>query len=406
METITRSNPVGRIFNRPFWYSLFTSLDINSIAIVLFLRAGAIKESEGMTWLPVDLTVVSAALCAILLFVRLGLSRWQVPKSILWMYGLFGLFLFGLLNQPYTTYAVEKSQRLFTLTLLSATAAAVLFRNREQVRKLIIAMSVVSLSILVTGLQSLGSDIASRMVGGSADTVATGQLAGTAFLGVLIWGLEGSAGRFGVSLVFLAISLISLLAAGSKGPIVACGVVTLSLFVIYKAKLAGVIRRLLLILLVLAVAVTVLWQMLPTGSTGRIANFFTDGFNEASSSTAMGRTEFYSVASSSIPDYPFGAGWGGFGSLIEDSSRQYPHNIILEIFLEAGWIAGLAFVLLLSQSLYRLGLIAWRANTWVMRAAFALLVYYSICAMFSGDVNDNRTLFVLMFIALSLRSEE
>src|SRR3546814_20178123 len=76
-----------------------------------------------------------------------------------------------------------------------------------------------------------------------------------------------------------------------------------------------------------------------------------------------------------------------------------PHNIILEIAVEAGWLAAAAFVILIGA----IGVLTIRASFRALAdptdpcpirtlVVFAALSYWFWCAAFSGDVNDNRPL--------------
>lgn len=98
-----------------------------------------------------------------------------------------------------------------------------------------------------------------------------------------------------------------------------------------------------------------------------------------------------------LSDRPLGYGWGAFDS--ESSSPLiYPHNFVLEIMVEQGWLVAvfILFVLfLVARKLFRE-----RRRSDVAYILLGLFAYGLINAMVSGDLNANRPL--LMVIGLSL----
>ena len=86
--------------------------------------------------------------------------------------------------------------------------------------------------------------------------------------------------------------------------------------------------------------------------------------------------------------------------------RQYPHNLMAEVTLESGWACGAATLLVLVAA----AVAAWsRTGSPGGRLVFAGLLFYAINAMVSGDLNDNRPLFMFLgsaFLGLDLRPEE
>ncbi|MEU2152073.1 O-antigen ligase family protein [Micrococcus luteus] len=90
---------------------------------------------------------------------------------------------------------------------------------------------------------------------------------------------------------------------------------------------------------------------------------------------------------------PLGLGWGGFTDLpfISDYYR-YPHNFAIELILEAGWIIGGFVLLVLLSSGFRLWFLAGSSS--LVLSTFSLFVFSVINAMFSGDINDNRLLWI------------
>jgi hypothetical protein len=120
-----------------------------------------------------------------------------------------------------------------------------------------------------------------------------------------------------------------------------------------------------------------------------------------------GTSERYRLTSLQISwDYlrndPDGLGWGAFATHVNPLNgmgRQYPHNLVAEVSLESGWLCGVWTLLMLAGALVA----AWsRSAIHGGRMVFAGLLFYLINAMVSGDVNDNRTLFLFVTSAWML----
>jgi F0F1-type ATP synthase membrane subunit a len=79
--------------------------------------------------------------------------------------------------------------------------------------------------------------------------------------------------------------------------------------------------------------------------------------------------------------------------------RQYPHNLLAETTLESGWLCGATTLVVLAAALAA----GWaRARRPGGRVVFAGTVFYLVNALVSGDLNDNRPLF--MFVGSALMS--
>jgi O-antigen ligase len=89
-------------------------------------------------------------------------------------------------------------------------------------------------------------------------------------------------------------------------------------------------------------------------------------------------------------------------NVLVGSPRQFPHNIVLETWLEGGWLAGITLVALLCVALLRLGLLSrlrtLRPESGVLAAMFVFLLLNDLV---SGELNDSKVLFAVMAIALS-----
>lgn len=100
-------------------------------------------------------------------------------------------------------------------------------------------------------------------------------------------------------------------------------------------------------------------------------------------------------------DSPLGVGWAGLEPILRPIGR-YPHNLFLEVGAEGGVLAALALLALLAAAVSR-SFKAARAGDDSVVPVVALLVFWLVNAMVSGDANDNRGVFVFAAAALMVR---
>jgi O-antigen ligase len=99
---------------------------------------------------------------------------------------------------------------------------------------------------------------------------------------------------------------------------------------------------------------------------------------------------------------PFGVGWGGFTvsrSFGEIFAGQavYPHNMLVEIAVEGGWLAGAFFLVLAILSLR--GFII-ESTSPPGAALLGLFAYWFAAAQTSSDINGNRITWVLFAVGI------
>jgi O-antigen ligase len=100
-----------------------------------------------------------------------------------------------------------------------------------------------------------------------------------------------------------------------------------------------------------------------------------------------------------------GVGVGGFNLAIgrADSARGvYPHNILLELASELGLAGVGAFLLLVVLALRQVGLAMKRGRFALVMLVLTITGYCLANAMFSGDLNDNRILFMALGLCFAL----
>jgi O-antigen ligase len=205
------------------------------------------------------------------------------------------------------------------------------------------------------------------------------------------------------AMAVLPLLIVALLAAGSRGPVIA--------FALGLVVLLGLIaasgrdrRRLLLVAAALFAAVIVAPLLLPGSSIGRALSALVGSGSGVSSN---GRSELWAQAFAAFGAHPLlGLGTGGFASL--SPTELYPHNLLLEMSAELGVVGVLLIGGVILGFAARL-LAAWRTGRGTDKIAasalIALFLMMLVNAFFSGAIQDNSELWIWggMGVGLSYR---
>lgn len=374
-------------------------VDLPGVALAAFLSVGLFKGDPRLQALPVDATLLMALGVAGLVFLSLLRSGFRFPKNVGWMALLVALFAIPLPWTDLHPYAMEKTTRFFTLTLLAGVAPFLLMRERGAIARFFNALCLISAVLSVdAGLQLLqGAEGVSRLSAFGSNPIAFGRAMGAIFLWCSMLGIEGRL-HAGAAALGIGVSGVLLVASGSRGPLLtAVGCLALAGLLYYRQD-----RRLQLRLALagaaVAVALSVAWMLAPRGSEQRIEELAQGQLG----SSELTRLDAYERSLRLIAVHPEGVGWGGFASLVDQlgiggADRQYPHNMVIEVLLEGGWVAGGYLIALFAACGLR---IARLPSTYENRGLLVFFLFYLLNAMVTGDLNDNRHLFALMAMGL------
>lgn len=364
---------------------------VGPAAVLLLLYAGYFKANPFLSWVPVDLTGLGAALT--LVGVVAVLIRSTVPTGTGVVLALWATFVPAGILHADNTYGSQKSLYLFTLTLLAGLGPLFLVQS-ERRQKIWVLMQIVLGTVLALGAaldpvpdQPAGEIYRLSLDGSNA--IGAGRAAGVAVVSCFVLALAGHRRRGWLILLGAAVT-VPLFLSGSRGPVLASAVALATVAVLAPASGA---RRLVRVGLVAAGGALTYFYLRgdeASGGAGRIASTLLSGNLQDASSQA--RLMLWHDAWGYISDHFWGTGWGGLQdvsgfNLLGKDGLVYPHNVLLEVTGEAGWIAGAATILFLWFGLRRLR----AAATGPYPAAlFGIAVFFVMNAMVSGDVNDNR----------------
>jgi len=376
------------------------------LALAAFLFAGDLKADPRLAWLPVDLTLLTGTLLSAVLVLRWARgARLRSLQPLALLGGWYLTFLPGVAQAAPTDYAFQKVATLCTFTLLSALAPLFLVEDQRDLVRLANALAYFCLAITLAGLLggAQSEQAVQRLQAFGAGTISLGRATGFLFICAAAALGEGRP-MPGLNFGILALAGVAALFSGSRGPILAALAVLVLLFGLGRDRPGRGLRPLLGAgLLFLGVLAAVL-PLAPRGSLLRVEAFLSGQF---------GRSEAYRLDAvrrswQLVVTEPWGLGWGGFATSVDPErglGRQYPHNLMVEVTLESGWVCGAATLLVLAAA----AAAAWsRTCSPGGRLVFAGLLFYGFNALVSGDLNDNRPLFMFLgsaFLGLDLPRE-
>jgi O-antigen ligase len=370
-------------------------MDIRGAIYALFLTAGYIKGDERVASLPIDLTL-SAALLLVVVSAVAVFRQGLVLKNLGWVAAVFALFALAVLQTDFAGYGGDKTSRLLTLTFLAALAPFAILHDPIRLRRFLNALAVVGLVMAAGGwLGLLSGDAAARLTSFGSNTIGLGRATGVTVVWVAALALGGRI-SLPLSASLIAVAGVPLVASGSRGPLfVALGALVVAALLSSRVAIPR-LPRLLAVFLVITGSLAFAFATAPQAATERI-DLILGGELDRS---GFIRVEIAGLSWERIQTAPLGIGWGGFASTI-DFIEQYPHNILLEVALEAGWLAGLILIGASSIAAFRL----YRATRELGVGVLAVFIFAAGNALVSGDVNDNRLLFVMVAVGLALGSQ-
>jgi O-antigen ligase len=189
------------------------------------------------------------------------------------------------------------------------------------------------------------------------------------------------------AIAVLPVLIVAMLAAGSRGPVVAFAVGVVALLGLVAAS-PRARQRLLLVAGGLLGAGAIVPLALPSSSIGRALSTLMGSGTGLSSN---GRTELWSEAFRGFSAHPlFGLGTGAFAGL--NPEKHFPHNLFLEMAVELG-LVGVVIIAAIVISFGSRLLAAWRAaegrdkmDAAVLSSLFVMILVNSL---FSGAIQDN-----------------
>ena len=238
--------------------------------------------------------------------------------------------------------------------------------------------------------------------------IGAGWLMGMAILLLLFYPLSKTRGRRRMLLIFLVpVFLAGLMASAARGPIVALAAAVLIGLAVWmkEGRMKIVTAAVLLFFLAIGFggAYLVLRQADRGKYTAKASELETMLTGGSTSGSAGKRVNFYRATLEAIPNQPLlGTGIGSWSKFYYgNDQRNYPHDLLMEIAFEEGLVGLAAFLALLGLS--AISIVRMIGDSRSHFLVLGLLVMYCvIVSLFSGDLDDNRVLWLWMGVALSV----
>ncbi|SFS00313.1 O-antigen ligase [Agrococcus baldri] len=364
-----------------------------AFTVVLLIHANLFKSSPLLAWLPIDLTLILAAVVAVLLLAHALRYRGKLRLDLRAV-ALLAIVLPAWLYGEFHDYWVAKLTG-FVITLVALLAGFYLIntpgRRKAWLHAIVITAAV---TLALTVIAPAADDVIRLSVAG-ATTISTGRIAGAALVILAVLATR-SFGRAWIPMILLAAACGALMiATGSRGPVIAAAITILGVAIVSKGR--GRFMRVILAVGALAAGLAFIQDSNNLGAS-RIGQTLT-GEREASDA----RVELALAALRQLEN-PFGVGWANFQSvlgpaeMLQSGNFQYAHNVLLEVAVEAGWFPLIGVAVFLAWSLLRArGL----SSTPHGAAMFGLLAFTVVNAMVSGDINDNRLMWATAAVILA-----
>jgi O-antigen ligase len=381
------------------------------LTLGLYANAGLFKADPRLSSLAslVDMTLALGAVLAATLAYRLVLRRerftWSREMSLALIFA--SVILIGLVYTPAGSYATDKAFRFVSLTLLAFFTPLVVIRSYRSVWLFFLGWLGIATLLTMDALSRLGSG--ERLSGFSGTGIGMSRTVGVAVIILLFAVLMGRVSRLWqiVAAIALGLMVLAMVGTGSRGPLLMLGGAVILAFSITIAK-PGQRARALLIIGILGLVVLGVFSsgLIPAASLER----FNLLVNEADDDTsAQARLLVMEVAWHLFTTNPvIGRGTGSVSAFGAGQEQVYPHNILLELAAETG-LVGLGLYLIV------VGMVLWRLLADLSRkpgqehlflTLLAMLLFTLLNAMVSGDLSDNRDMWLFAGIAIAVTKIE
>ncbi len=383
-----------------------------AVCFALFVFAGYYKAADFLKPAPIDLTLffcsVSLAFCLAFFWRDRRLPIAGVALAAVFLTLAMGLHW----PESFSDYAGQKQMRLFTLTAVAAFAPLVLLRETEARNAFFWVVGLLGMIMAaIAAYEVIANGFSFRAQVFNTNPILLARASGfaTLILCLAFWHGQISLLTFATA---ATVTVLGLLVSGTRGPLLALVVAlacALPLCVMTSESRRRVWGTVIACLAGFAGIIVFLAIERP-----RIGQRFVRLIEGEWGHTEISRWALWRQSLELVRESPLGVGWGRLNNWVQvyndDILLRHSHNIFLEIASEAGWLAGLFFLLLIFLTLAVLRRNFLREIGGISRSAargtvFILiaLVYWLLCAFFSGDVNDNRPLWAVVGMALASR---
>lgn len=412
------------------FFGIYATVRFPEVLFALFLTAGAYKADPRLSFLGsfFDITVMLAILSMAGASYGLITKRLKIikpPKSVTIPYLIIAAL--GIISLAYTSapiYGTDKLLRFLTLTSLALFLPFVIFRDNRAVKRFFIVILLLALFMIV---DVIGGGLTPGEFGFhsafGSNYLAMGVILGSASIIVMFYFSMRTESKF-MKIIYICLSpmiLFGMLISGGRGPlfalIVSCLLVFVYMIFAYvkniltfskSDKKTAIILIPVIVLAIIGFVIVVNFPGYFYTLNNRISMAeLTEG------GSATGRMDRFKSAIEIMTDFPTaltGVGIGGFTVFyagVDNQRGDYPHNIFLEFGSELGILGLCAIIMLIFLALFTSLFFIKKTDTngkLLSLTLLTLLIFTLVNANVSGDINDNRMLF--MWIGLIYASKD
>lgn len=381
------------------------------VIFCLFLFAGRYKADPRFAWMPVDITAFFFALSIftgiyLILIRRVRLKRRALSIACVAL-GFVVWIISSLAWTPGEVYANQKAFYVATLTFWSLLAAAfIIASDIRRIRRFFLAIVLFAIWIVIESFFAylrIGGVGFINVMGGVY--LGIGYTCGMGGLIVLTYAIFESKTVFNKLLMVILFTffLCIVLFAGGRGPLLMMVAATLIpvvfAFRFSITKLIKVKKHVFPLLGIVVLAIALIWYLfiekhVAMTTISRMLVLFEPGMGTSGGARM-------SMWLGSVPLWGnnplFGSGIGGYPIIMGYGDvRSYPHNIFLEIIVELGLVGLFLFVMLLFVGFRSLGTLRAIRNDPIRLIILMLFTFTMGGALISGDLHDNRLLFMMI----------
>ena len=261
----------------------------------------------------------------------------------------------------------------------------------------------------ITSLQIVASlEMRSQDAEGDITRIGAGWLMGMAILLLLFYPIvRVRTYQRTLTLFLVPIFLAGLMASAARGPMVALAIVVCLGVAVWlkegRMRISTAIGLLVLLTAGIGGAFLVLRSTDSDKYMAKATELETMIGGGSTTGSAGKRVNFYRATLAALPNQPLlGTGVGSWAVFYYGSDlRNYPHDLPLEIAFEEGIVGLLSFLVILGLSGVSIVQMV-RASRSHFLAPALLVPYCVIVSLFSGDLDDNRVLWLWLGVALSV----
>ncbi|MGY8987290.1 MAG: O-antigen ligase family protein [Flavobacteriales bacterium] len=374
----------------------------NRLLIILFTLFAGVMLAIGRFYdhrlevYGVNLTIILSSIYSVILIcIFLLIKKSELTFSKILQYSFFSIAILSNLVlwifYDFNEYGLIKFLNFILITIPISVIISERF-SRKDAKTLIWVLFSISFMLLFISLINISflAENRSGVLGGGPIILSRWLC-----LGAIISFFHPKLKKYRI--ILFPLFIIVALFTGSRGPIASI-LITMTLYFFLNFRKLFWRFIVLLSLLISLVFITGFHnQLLEVKTVSRVFMNVQDGGGGKSTS---GRTILFQTSIDEIIEYPLGVGFGNWEVYSKDRSTLslkklfYPHNLLLEILCEMGFVTSIIFILyvvfVLLKTIIKL------KNNVGLNILFYIFAFLLLNSMISGDLSDARLLFVVL----------